>query len=123
MSRIIIDVGNVKSIMVYSNDTCDIKRHDNSITMDCNSFHIRILACVSSWYITNRLKVTDGDYVKLVRRYPAWLFCLFVILLTLLLIYFNQPVSKIIMSFALAIGLDKYIAYTIRKVVITLAMT
>lgn len=123
MGRVIIDVGKVNDIKVYSNDTCDIKQHDNSITVDCNSFHIRILACVSSWYITNRLKVTDGDYVKLVRRYPAWLFCIALILLILMSVYFKQPALKIVMMLILAVGLDKYIAYTLRKVVITFAMT
>lgn len=123
MSRIIIDVGNLKSFRVYSNNICDTKRHDNCITINSSSFQLRMVGCISSWYITNRLKVIDGDYVKLVRRYPAWLFCLLVILLTLILIYFRQPIFKMVMSFILAISLDKYIAYTLRKVVITLAMT
>lgn len=123
MSRIIINVGNVKSISISAYDTCDIKHHDDCITINSSSFQLRMVGCISSWYITNRLNVIDGDYVKLARRYPAWLFCLFVILLTLVLIYIRQPVFKIIMSLVLAISLDKYIAYTLRKVVITLAMT
>lgn len=123
MSRVIVEVGKIKSVILYSNDTCDIQRHDDFITIDSNSVRLRILGCVSSWYMTNRLKVTDGDYVKLVRRYPAWLYCLALILLTLMSVYFKQPALKIVLMLVLAIGLDKYIAYTLCKVVITFAMT
>lgn len=123
MSRVIVEVGKIKSVMLYSNDTCDIKRHDDTLTIDSNSQHVRILGCVSSWYMTNRLKVSDGDYVKLVRRYPAWLFYTLVIVLMLLSVHFQKPILKIVMMFILSIILDKYLAYTLRKVVITFAMT
>ncbi|MBS4769950.1 hypothetical protein KG090_02050 [Carnobacteriaceae bacterium zg-ZUI240] len=125
MSRVMIDRRQVSGPVkiMSSKSQIDQRVNDDVITVDTSSQDIRLFAKIGKWYETPSVVAHDGDCFKMYRRYPFWVFLLFVVVLCAFYYTKQYQMGKFIVTLLFSIYYDKYYAYTMKRTTTTLAMS